>query len=162
MAGPGCFPIEFRVPSKFRANSERIPGKFRANSGQTPSKHCVFPFEPQSPNDKDLNLQKKWGFRRFQKECQKVRKTTLFCALIAQKGTVFHTFGHSFWNRRKPHFFCRLVFLPFWALRLDRKYTKQASQTPSISLSSEPPKRGRKTGAARKLSESVENISDAF
>ena len=36
---------------------------------------CVFPVEPQSPNGKNINLHKKWGFRRFQKECHKVRKS---------------------------------------------------------------------------------------
>ena len=39
---------------------------------------CVFPVEPQNPNGKNINLQKKWGFHRFQKERQKVRKSALF------------------------------------------------------------------------------------
>ena len=39
---------------------------------------CVFPVEPQGPNGKNINLHKKWGLRRFQKERQKVRKTGVF------------------------------------------------------------------------------------
>ena len=39
---------------------------------------CAFPVEPQSPNNKNINVHKKWGFCRFQTECQKVRKTALF------------------------------------------------------------------------------------
>ena len=39
---------------------------------------CVFRVEPQSPNGKNINLHKKWGFRRSQKERQKAQKTALF------------------------------------------------------------------------------------
>ena len=46
---------------------------------------CVFPVEPQSPNGKNINLHKKWGSRRFQKECQKVRRTALFAHFLCKK-----------------------------------------------------------------------------
>ena len=38
------------------------------------------------------------------------------CTNNAQKvrfSALFGTFRHSLWNRRKPHFLCRLMFLPF-------------------------------------------------
>ena len=35
----------------------------------------TFPVEPQSRNGKNINLRKKWGFRRFQKESQKMQKS---------------------------------------------------------------------------------------
>ena len=50
--------------------------------------NCVFPVEPQRPNGKNINLHKKWGFRRFQKECRKVPKSAenrTFCAKSVQK-----------------------------------------------------------------------------
>ena len=50
-----------------RENPRKIQEKTRKCS-------CVFPVEPHSPNGKNINLHKKWGFRRFQKERQKVRK----------------------------------------------------------------------------------------
>ena len=46
------------------------------------------------------------------KGAQKLRKTTLSAQFLHKKGGFAH-FWHSFWNRRKPHFFCRLIFLPF-------------------------------------------------
>ena len=56
---------------------------------------CVFPVEPQSPNGKNINLHKKWGFRRFQKECPKCRKPHFLRTFYA-KSAVFCAFGHSF------------------------------------------------------------------
>ena len=44
------------------------------------------------------------------------RKSALFAHFFAQKvrfSALFGTFRHSFRNRRKPHFLCRLMFLPF-------------------------------------------------
>ena len=86
---------------------------------------CVFPVEPQSPNGKNMNLHKKWGFRRFQ--------TDTFCVKSAQQG--FRTFGHSFWNRRNPHFLCRLMFLPFglWGSTGNTQYFSRR-QDPSPPL----------------------------
>ena len=57
--------------------------------------------------------------RKSAKECQKVRKTRTFCALLRKecaKSAVFNTFWHSFWNRQ-------ISVFAVWALRLDRKYT---------------------------------------
>ena len=54
---------------------------------------CVFPVEPQSPNGQNINLHKKWGFRRFQKECQKVRKTALFAEKVRKKCGFSALFG---------------------------------------------------------------------
>ena len=54
-----------------------------------------------------INLHKKWGFRRFQKVHQKVRKTALsahFLHTFYTKSAVLRTFWRSFWNRRKPTF----------------------------------------------------------
>ena len=51
---------------------------------------CVFPVEPQSPNGKNINLLKKWGFRRFQKRVPKSAGNRTFCALFAGK-THFQT-----------------------------------------------------------------------
>ena len=39
----------------------------------TPNKKNVFRFEPESSNSKNINLRKKWGFCRFQKERLNVR-----------------------------------------------------------------------------------------
>ena len=50
----------------------------------------------QSPNGKNINLHKKWGFRRFQKECQKVRKRAenhTFFVKSAQKVRFAALFG---------------------------------------------------------------------
>ena len=60
-------------------------------------------------------------------DCQKVRKTSPSAQKVRTfyaKSAVFRTSWHSFWDRRKPHFLCRLMFVVVWALRLDRKYTK--------------------------------------
>ena len=46
---------------------------------------CVFPAEPQSLNSKNINLQKKWGFRRFQKECHKRAENRTSCVKSAQR-----------------------------------------------------------------------------
>ena len=54
--------------------------------------------------------------RKRGKKCRKVRKTALFAQKVYKecaKSAVFRTFWHSFWTRRKPHFLCRLMFLPF-------------------------------------------------
>ena len=47
----------------------------------------------------------------LRKKCTKNAQKVRFSAL-------FGTFRHSFWNRQKPHFLCRLMFLPFglWGL----------------------------------------------
>ena len=100
----------------------------------------VFPVEPQRPNGKNINLHKKWGFRRFQKERQKVPKSAenrTFCAKSAQKSAqkvrfsaLFGTFWRSFWNRRKPQFLCRLMFLPFglWGSTGNTQFKKKPGE----------------------------------
>ena len=83
-----------------------------------------FPVEPQRPNGKNINLHKKWGFRRFQKERRKVPKSAengTFCAFFVHflrkkcgSPRFSALFGVFFcFNRRKPRFLCRLMFLPF-------------------------------------------------
>ena len=47
--------------------------------------------------------------RKSAKKCRKQHFLHKKCA----KSPVFRTFWHSFWNRRKPHILCRLMFLPF-------------------------------------------------
>ena len=107
----------------------------KEDEGQTLSLLCVFPVEPQRPNGKNINLHKKWGFRRFQKECRKVPKSAenrTFCAFfvhfLAQKvrfSALFGTFRPSFWNRqKKTPLFVQINVFAVWPLRLDRKYTK--------------------------------------
>ena len=60
-----------------------LEGQSQNREGDKSSDNClkfmclVFPVEPQSPNGKNINLHKMWGFRRFQKECRKVRTTAL-------------------------------------------------------------------------------------
>ena len=58
--------------------------------------------------------------RKSAKKCAKSAEDRAFCAKSVQKmhkkrGSPHfsRTFRHSFWNRRKPHFLCRLMFLPF-------------------------------------------------
>ena len=68
-----------------------------------------FKFEPENPNSKSMNLRKKAGFRRFQKERLKACKTKLFAQKMCQNALLC-TFARSFWNRRKPHSVRRLMF----------------------------------------------------
>ena len=82
------------------------------------------------PKQQKNESAQKVGFHRFQKECQKCGEPHFLRTFYA-KSAVFRTFPHFlalFWNRRKPHFLCRLMFLLFWALRLDRKYTTLDSE----------------------------------
>ena len=65
------------------------------------TQNCVFPVKRQRPNGKNINLHKKWGFRRFKKECRKVRRTAFFAQNVYKK------------CRQTPHFLCRLMFWPF-------------------------------------------------
>ena len=54
--------------------------------------------------------------RKSAEKCRKVRRTALFAHVLhtfCAKSAILRTFRHSFWNRRKPHFLCRLMFLPF-------------------------------------------------
>ena len=69
---------------------------------------CVFPVERQSPNGKHIILHKKWGFRRFQKECQKVG---------------FPHFLALFLEPAETPLFVQINVLAVRALTLDRKYT---------------------------------------
>ena len=77
--------------------------------------HCVVPVEPQSPNGNNINLHKKWGFRRFQKECQKVLKTALFAHFLA-----------LFLESAETPLFVQISVVAVRALRLDRKRTRSA------------------------------------
>ena len=89
---------------------------------------CVFPVEPQRPNGKNINLHKKWGFRR---ECQKVRRTALFwrkkCTKNnAQKVRFSALFAHFlalFLESAETPLFVQINVFAVWPLRLDRKYT---------------------------------------
>ena len=47
--------------------------------------------------------------RKSTKKCGKPHFLRKKCA----KSALFRTFWRSFWDRRKPHFLCRLMFLPF-------------------------------------------------
>ena len=70
---------------------------------------CVFPVEPQSPNGKNINLHKSGvstDSTKSGKRSESISEIRTFC-------TKSCTFWHSFWNRRKPHFLSRLMFLPF-------------------------------------------------
>ena len=61
----------------------------------------------------------------------------IVCAPFAQKARFSAPFGtvwHSFWNRRKPHFFVQINVFAVWPLRLDRKYTTTISQEETTSL----------------------------
>ena len=54
--------------------------------------------------------------RKSDEKCGEPPFLRIFCTLFAQKvrfSAFCGTFRHSFWNRRKPHFLCRLMFLPF-------------------------------------------------
>ena len=84
--------------------------------------NCVFPVEPQSPNGKNINLHKKWGFRRFQKECQKVRKTALKTPLLHKKRGSPH-FSALFLESAETPLFVQISVFAVWALRPHRKYT---------------------------------------
>ena len=93
---------------------------------------CVFPVELQRPNGKNINLHKKWGFRRFQKECRKVpkvRRTALFAHFLytfCAKSSVFRTFRHFpalFLESAETPLFVQINVFAVWPLRLDRKYT---------------------------------------
>ena len=96
---------------------------------------CVFPVEPQRPNGKNINLHKKWGFRRFQKECRKVREKCgeprflrIFCTLFAQKvrfSALFAHFSALFLESAETPLFVQINVFAVWPLRLDRKYTMQ-------------------------------------
>ena len=86
---------------------------------------CAFPVEPQSPNGKNINLHKKWGFRRFQKERQKTENRT-FCAKSAHflcKKCAFLYFLALFLESAETPLFVQINVFAVWALRLDRKYT---------------------------------------
>ena len=80
---------------------------------------CVFPVEPQSPNGKNINVHKKCGFRRFQKEHQKVRKTALFAHFLRKKCGFPH-FLVLFLESAETTLFVQINVFAVWALRLDR------------------------------------------
>ena len=88
---------------------------------------CVFPVKPQSPNGKNINLHKKWGFRRFHKECQKVRRTALFAHFLRKKCGFLRTFLALFVESAETPLFVQINVFAVWALRLDRKYTTPLS-----------------------------------
>ena len=75
---------------------------------------CEFQNEPQSRNRQIIDLRKKWGFRRIQKERLKVCKAALFANFCA-KSAVFHTFRCSFWSRVETPLLRRLII---WRFRL--------------------------------------------
>ena len=66
------------------------------------------------------NLHKKWGFRRFQKERQKVRKT-----LLVRKKCGFAHFLVLFLESAETPLFVQINVFAVRALRLDRKYPSQ-------------------------------------
>ena len=94
---------------------------------------CVFPVELQRPNGKNINLHKKWGFSRFQKECRKVREKCgephflcIFCTLFVQKvrfSALFTHFLALFLESAETPLFVQINVFAVWPLRLDRKYT---------------------------------------
>ena len=74
---------------------------------------CVFPVEPQSPNGKTLICTKSGVSTDSRKSARKWGKPLFLHTFFSQKVRVFRTLWYYFWNRRKPHFLCRLMFLPF-------------------------------------------------
>ena len=64
----------------------------------------------------------KWGFRRFQKEFQKMRKTALFAHFLRKKCGFPH-FLALFLESAETPLFLQINVFAVWALRLDRKYT---------------------------------------
>ena len=97
------------------------------------AKNCVFPVEPQRPNGKNINLHKKWGFRRFQKECRKVPKSAenrTFCAFFVHflrkkcGSPLFSAlFGTLSGKSSETPLFVQINVFAVWPLRPDRKYT---------------------------------------
>ena len=92
---------------------------------------CVFPVEPQSPNGKNINLHKKWGFRRFLKERQKCGKPHFFAIFCTKKGRFYALLGLCLESAETP-LFVQINVFAFWALRLDRKYTTLCTQGPGV------------------------------
>ena len=83
---------------------------------------CVFPVEPQSPDGKNINLHKKWGSRRSQKECQKVQKKCGKPHFLRKKCGSWH-FLALFLESAGTPLSAQINVFAVWALRLDRKYT---------------------------------------
>ena len=91
------------------------------------------PVEPQRPNGKNINLHKKWGFRRFQKECRKVPKSAenrtscaFFVHFLRKKCGSPH-FSALFLESAETPLFMQINVFAVWPLRLDRKYTRRVS-----------------------------------
>ena len=87
------------------------------------------------PKRQNINLHKKWGFRRFQKECHKVRRTALFTHFLRKKCGFLH-FSHFlvlFLESAETPLFVQINIFAAWALRLDRKYTMPATVTAILS-----------------------------
>ena len=83
----------------------------------------MFRFEPQSLNSKSIKLRKKWGFRLFRKEHQKVGKT----ALLAQKVRKKYGFGHFlvlFLESAEALLSAHFHVFALQALWLESKYTE--------------------------------------
>ena len=87
-------------------------------------KVCEFQYEPQSRNRQIIDLRKKWGFRRFQKERPKVLKTTFFCA----KSAVLHTFSALFLESAEIPLFAQINYLAISALWLVLKFAIQSTR----------------------------------
>ena len=101
--------------SRFAVRSGSNRHRLAAISNRTIRTYSyVFPAEPQSPNGKNINLQRKSGVSADSGKSAKKRGKPhffrIFCAPFCAISAVFCTFWHSFWNQRKPHFFCRLMF----------------------------------------------------
>ena len=114
---------------------ENLQGIFPKGLGNNQGLSCVFPVEPQRPHGKNINLHKKWGFRRFQKECRKVRRNRTFCAKsavkICAKSAVLRTFRHFsalFLESAETPLFVQINVFAVWPLRLDRRNNQGLSR----------------------------------
>ena len=78
----------------------------------------VFPVEPESPNGKNIQLHKKWGFPPIP---ERVPKSALFAGKKARKKCGFPHFLALFLESAETPLFVQINVFAVWALRLDRK-----------------------------------------
>ena len=82
---------------------------------------CIL-IRASEPKSENIKVGKKWGFRQFQKEHQKVCKTALFALFLCKKCGFAH-FLVLFLKLAETPLFVHFNVLAFWALRLESKYT---------------------------------------
>ena len=138
------FLVALSWPSFWSNFTRTRAGKANFTARHCLNLHCVFPVEPQSPNGKNINLHKKWGFRRFHKERREPHFLRKKCAFCTQK-VPFPHFLRLFLESAETPLFVQINVFAVWALRLDRKYTSfthifryQASASVSNVLTPKP------------------------